>query len=196
MTGFSTIPGGSLAGFLNHQPYFPHLYHQPWIIRKPSLWWRSKQAKNPQTTSQHSKSPSMKGDMDYLPTWKVEHGHMNKGKWLGKYSLHGVSGLEFSLYPRHPFIPPQVNGVFGVWFLGLDTKPQEVFPWMSTDWTFMWVLLGGDELFRNAYGKSMFQQPLRLRALNSSNIWTTKTFQCKQLDCFGHFGGKDIPKFD
>ena len=58
---------------------------------------------------------------------------MNKGKWLGKYSLHGVSGLEFSLYPRHPVIPPQVNGVFGVWFLGLDTKPQEVFPWMSTD---------------------------------------------------------------
>ena len=23
--------------------------------------------------------------MDYLPTWKVKNGHLNKGKWLGKY---------------------------------------------------------------------------------------------------------------
>ena len=34
-------------------------------------------------SSDRSISQMLHVTMDYLPTWKVENGHMNKGKWLG-----------------------------------------------------------------------------------------------------------------
>ena len=34
--------------------------------------------------------PRCAESMDYLPTWKVKNGSMNKGKWLDNYSLHGA----------------------------------------------------------------------------------------------------------
>ena len=89
--------------------------------------------------------------IDYVHTWRVKNGHMNKGKWLGKYSHpmghfwnqfclqpHGHPSpkadhmlVKYALdIPKNPFPIPSINriGIFTYmngWFLWLSCRYLE-----------------------------------------------------------------------
>ena len=123
--------------------------------------------------------------MDYLPTWKVKNGHLNKGKWLGKYCHpmdYGASRL-FLLHP--PAITNQVvvqlgcpNQMYNLLNYYIGDTP--IFSWnhdyvrkdsIQTNYSFDWS-------WRIAVHCS----------LNSSNI---QTHQCKQPSSTPPANGKE-----